>query len=106
TGRVMKTLPLAAHPSAIAVNRKTNQIYIAHQKAGTVLVLDGETFAIGATVKAGTIPYAFAVDSTANQVYVANFSSENATVIHGQVNAWPRPPKFRVVALAERGSGD
>src|SRR5713101_9301598 len=21
-------------------------------------------------------------------------------------NAWPRPPKFRVVALAERGSGD
>ena len=116
TGTVTKTVPLATHPSAIAVNPKTNQIYIANQNTASVLVLDGETNAIIATVKAGTIPYAMAVDAAANQVYVANFSSDNATVIHGPVpngsagaqpaNAWPRPPKFRVVALAERGGGD
>ena len=116
TGTVTKTVPLATHPSAIAVNPKTNQIYIGNQSAASVLVIDGETNAIIATVKAGTIPYAMAVDAAANQVYVANFSSDDATVIHGPApngsagaqpaDGWPRPPKFRVVALAERGGGD
>lgn len=111
TGTVTKTLPLATHPSAIAVNRKTNQIYIANQATANVLVLDGKTYAIIATVKAGTIPYAIAVDAGVNQVYVANFTGASATVIQGsalaaQAHEWPRPPKFRVVALAERGGGD
>jgi YVTN family beta-propeller protein len=110
TGTVTKTLPLATHPSAIAVNSKTNQIYIASQSTASVLVLDGATYATAATVKAGAIPYAMAVDTAANQVYAANFSSSEVTVIPGPValssSAWPRPPKFRVVALAERGGGD
>jgi YVTN family beta-propeller protein len=113
TGTVTKTVPLDTHPSAIAVNPKTNQIYIANQITANVLVFDGETNNITATVKAGALPYAMAVDAAANQVYVANFSSDNATVINGEVsaraqssNGWPRPPKFRVVALAERGGGD
>ncbi len=113
TGAVMETVPLDTHPSAIAVNPKTNQIYIANQITANVLVFDGETNNITATVKAGAIPYAMAVDTAANQVYVANFSGDNATVIHGEVsasaqspNGWPQPPKFRVVALAERGGGD
>jgi len=113
TGFLTKTVTLPTQPSAIAVNPKTNQIYIANQKAASVLVLDGKTNAIIATVKAGALPYAMTVDAAANQVYVANFSGENATVIHGEFvagaqesNAWPRPPKFRVVALAERAGGD
>jgi uncharacterized protein len=108
TGTVTKTVPLATHPSAIAVNPSTNQIYIANQNTANVLVLDGTTNAITATANAGAIPYAMAVDTAANQVYVTNFGSGNATVIQGMTasTAWPRPPKFRVVALAERVSGD
>jgi YVTN family beta-propeller protein len=111
SGTVTKTLPLDSHPSAIAVNPQTNQIYIANQSTASVLVLDGATYATIATVKAGAIPYAMAVDAAANQVYVANFSGDNATVIHGPAVAqapagWPRPPRFRVAALAERGGGD
>ena len=108
TGTVTKTVPLPTHPSAIAVNRNTNQIYIANQSTANVLVLDGTTNAIVATVKAGTIPYAMAVDAAANQVYVANFMGGNATLIDGAAltGAQPRAPKFRIVALAERGSGD
>jgi uncharacterized protein len=107
SGAATRTLTLASHPSAIAVNPKTNQIYIALQKASAVLVVDGGTNAIGATLKTGTLPYAMAIDTTANQVYVANFGSGNATVIHGSTGAtWPSPPKFRVLALAERGGGD
>jgi uncharacterized protein len=109
TGTVTKTVPIATRPSAIAVNPKINQIYIASQNAGNVLVLDGETNAIITTVKAGAIPYAMAVDAAANRVYVANFGSGDATVIQvpaSTLSAWPRPPKFRVVALAERAGGD
>jgi len=108
TGVVTKTVQLAERPSAIAVNRNTNQIYIANQAAGNVLVLDGETNAILATVKAGVIPYAMAVDAAANQLYVANFTSGDATLIDipPASAAWPRAPRFRAVALAERASGD
>jgi YVTN family beta-propeller protein len=107
SGTVAKTLTLASHPSAIAVSPRTNQIYIASQKTASVLVVDGGTNAIAATLSTGTLPYAMAIDSVANQAYVANFSSGSATVIHGSNGArWPSPPKFRVVALAERGGGD
>jgi len=108
TGTLTKTVQLATHPSAIAVNRNTGQIYIANQATGKVLVLDGETHAVLATVNAGVIPYAIAVDAATNQLYVANFSSGNATLIDvpAASAAWPRPPKFRVVALAERAGGD
>jgi uncharacterized protein len=108
TGVVTKTVQLATHPAAIAVNGNTNQIYIASQATGTVLVLDGESHAIVATVNAGAIPYAMAVDAAANQIYVANFNSANTTLIDAPAAsaAWPPAPKFRVVALAERASGD
>jgi hypothetical protein len=107
-GTVSKTVQLATHPSAIAVNRNTNQIFIANQRKGSVQVLDGETYATIATVNAGTLPYAMAADGVANQVYVANYSSGSVTMIDipAVSSAWPRPPKFRAVALAERASGD
>ncbi|PWT89393.1 MAG: hypothetical protein C5B56_07210, partial [Proteobacteria bacterium] len=108
TGTVTQTVRLAARPSAIAVNRNTGQIFIAHQAAGKVAVLDGETYAVSATVNAGAIPYAMAVDAVTNQVYAANFSSSDATLIDVPATsaAWPRAPRFRVLALAERASGD
>jgi YVTN family beta-propeller protein len=108
TGAVVKTVQLDTHPSAIAVNPKTGSIYVARQTAGGVSVFDGRSYAPLARVGAGSIPYAMAVDSTANQVYVANLLGEDATVIHGDApaSAWPKPPRFRVLALAERASGD
>jgi YVTN family beta-propeller protein len=107
SGAVTNTLTLAAHPSAIAVNSKTNQIYIGMQKTASLLVVDGGTSKIAATLKAGAIPYALAIDTNANQVYAANFGSGDTTVIRWTGAAqWPSPPKFRVLALAERGSGD
>jgi DNA-binding beta-propeller fold protein YncE len=48
-----------------------------------VLVLEGKTNAITATVKAGAIPHGIVVDAVANQAYVINYRGDNATVIHG-----------------------
>jgi type 1 glutamine amidotransferase len=106
-GSIIKTLPLATRPSAIAVNPKTNRIYIANQTTASVLEVDGASNTVVGTVKTGALPYAMAVDSTANLVYVANYRDASATIIEGSSPAsWPPKPKFRVVALAERASGD
>jgi YVTN family beta-propeller protein len=105
-GTVIKTLPLATRPSAIAVNPKTNRIYIANQTTASVLEVDGATNTVAGTVKTGTLPYAMAVDSAANLVYVANYSDASVTIIEGSSATGPVKPKFRVVALAERASGD
>jgi len=108
TGNITKTLLLADEPSAIAVNPVKNQIYIASQKTARVLVVDGVTNNIIATVPTGDLPYAMAVDTVANQVYVANMRGDSVTVIHDLAitSTWPKPPKFRVLAIAERGGGD
>ncbi|HEY1240982.1 MAG TPA: ThuA domain-containing protein [Bryobacteraceae bacterium] len=107
TGTVTKTLTLASHPSAVAVNSKTDQVFVASQTGGAVDVFDGTSNAITDTVKVDALPYSIGVDSAANQVYVANLGSGNATVIQAELlNARPHPPKFRVLALAERASGD
>src|ERR1051326_4441275 len=48
-----------------------------------------------------------AVDASANQVYVANYNDASVTIIDGSTPRFSPPPsKFRVVALAERASGD
>ncbi len=108
SGTVTKTLTLASRPSAIAVNPNTNQIYVGNQKTASVTVVDGKTNLVVGTVKAGSIPYAMAVDAASNQVYVVNLGSDTVTVIDGLGLAArpPSPPKFRVVALAERADGD
>ncbi len=106
-GTVIKTLPLPARPSAIAVNPKTNRIYIATQTTGSVLEVDGATNTLIGTVKSGKLPYAMAVDSMANLVYVANNGDASVTIIDGSAPLTSMPkPKFRVLALAEAGSGD
>ncbi len=106
-GTVVKTLPLPARPSAIAVNPTRNRIYIANQTTNSVLEVDGASNTAVGTVKTGALPYAMAVDSTANLVYVANLGDASVTIIDGSatLSAMPKP-KFRVLALAEAGSGD
>jgi YVTN family beta-propeller protein len=106
SGSVTKTITLPARPSAIAVNPKNSQVFIANQNAASVVVLDGKTDRILTTVPAGKVPYAMAVDAAANQVYVANYSSNDVSVIPASAEGWPPPPKFRVLTLAERASGD
>jgi YVTN family beta-propeller protein len=70
--QVTKTLPLATHPSAIAVNPKTNQIYIANQTTASVLVLDGKTNAITATKGRRHSVRPWPRRAAANQLHDAN----------------------------------
>jgi YVTN family beta-propeller protein len=72
---------LGTPPQAIAIDPRSDRIYIANQRTASLTVIDGKTNVPAATVKVGAIPYALEVDASAHLLYVANFSSNDVTVV-------------------------
>jgi YVTN family beta-propeller protein len=93
--RHQATIPTGAMPCAVAVNSKTNAIYVANYADSTVTVIDGKKQVAIATIKVGNLPEAVSVDAEANLVYVANTHGNSVSVIDGNTNA--------VIATLEAG---
>jgi YVTN family beta-propeller protein len=74
-------------PVAVAVNPKTNRIYVANNESGSVSVIDGTAEAVTAKLDVGANPYVLAVDSISNKILVSNTFSDVLTVIDGETNA-------------------
>jgi YVTN family beta-propeller protein len=77
---VTATVAAGGHPSAVAVNPITNQIYVTNycgndpqcQSAGTLSVIDGATLSTTATIAVGFAPVFVAVNTATNTIYVVN----------------------------------
>lgn len=92
------TLPLIDRlvPEKITAVPSTKRIYVTDFAGDRVLVIDGTTLDLVATVAVGRAPVAIASDATANRIYVANLGYQSArsfesvpgsiTVIDGQTN--------------------
>jgi YVTN family beta-propeller protein len=86
-------VPVGNGPSALAVNPKTNKIYVANIRSNNVTVIDGKTNKT-TTVPAGPMPNAVAINPVTNKIYVSNqnLDAPNAndpgtvTVIDGKTN--------------------
>lgn len=78
-------------PTAVAVNRRTNLIYVATAASDSVQVIDGRafsqirTFPYKATITGVPGGIALAVDESRNRIYVAN-APGGLTVIEGALN--------------------
>ena len=70
---------------AIAVNAKTNRIYVTQQDAG-VVVINGSSDSVLTRITVGSTPSAIAVDDNTNTIYVANYGSNSVSVINGTNN--------------------
>jgi YVTN family beta-propeller protein len=93
--KATQTVPVGTNPSALAINAKTNQIWVASgsgssSSPGSVTVINGATrtttkIALSATLS----PTAIAVSPQTNMVYVAGYSASAGyvTVINGATNA-------------------
>ena len=79
---VLATITLGGVPEQIAVNEKTNRIYVARE--GGVDVINGDTNAIIARVALSNFPRSIAVNTATNKIYVGGFS--NVSVIDGATN--------------------
>jgi YVTN family beta-propeller protein len=65
------SVKVGKYPSAVAVNPKTNRIYIANNRSKNVTVIDGATNKT-TTVAVQNEPVAIAVNQVTNKVYVLN----------------------------------
>ena len=88
---VTTSVGVGNNPQAIAVDTRTNKVYVANRGSNTVTVIDGATNDT-TTVPVGTDPWAIAVNTRTNKVYVANHGSGDVTVIDGATNATTTVP--------------
>lgn len=82
-----------AGAGAVAVNARTNTVYVVDYSSGVVSVLDGRTCRAGETsgcdrvralIHVGRHPWRATVDAMTNTVYVTNFGARTVSVIDGR----------------------
>ena len=84
---VIATVGAGVNPGGVAVNPKTNKIYVTNFSSNDVTVIDGATNSTTTVADPNAKgPGAVAVNPVTNKIYVANFFSSNVTVIDGASN--------------------
>ena len=73
-------------PYALAINPKTDLLYVTNILSNTISVIDVSNDQIISTVDVGKYPYAIAVDKYNNVIYVANTRDNTISVIDGVTN--------------------
>lgn len=77
------TIAVGSKPFGIAVNTKTNKLYVTNTGSNDISVIDGARKSVVATITDpnAVLPIAVAVNPTTKTIYVANSQSNNITVI-------------------------
>jgi YVTN family beta-propeller protein len=78
TSKIIKT---GKYPCALAINSKTNRIYVVNYADQSITVIDGAANSVLATLPVGDHPQAVTVNEASNQIYVANVHGDSVTVI-------------------------
>lgn len=102
--QVIDTIPVGGSPIGVAVNEKTNRIYVTNFLSNTISVIDGATNTVIKTIDAeAEAPCAAAVNSATNKIYVANCNAGLVTVIDGEnhtfVTSIPVGPNTKGIAV-------
>ena len=88
THAVIATIPLQTEPEGLAVDSRTDMIYVSNVNGdeNNVSVINGTTDTITTSVNVGTMPTGVAVDSRTDTIYTANTVTNNVSVIDGATN--------------------
>jgi YVTN family beta-propeller protein len=81
TNTVTATIPVGSVPDGVAVDEKTNTIYVANSNSNTVSVLSGRTNTVTSTIPVGGGLFGVAVDPKTNTAYVANPGNSTLDVL-------------------------
>lgn len=76
-----KAIPVGADPDAVAVNPKSNEVYVANAGSGTISVIDAATNQVSATIAVHRQPVSIDLNSEGTRAYVANAGSNNVSVL-------------------------
>jgi YVTN family beta-propeller protein len=80
------------HPQGLAVDSKSNRIYIANVHGNSVTVIDGARNAVVGVRNAGSHPYAVTVDQSSGHVYAANYGAPWVTLLPDAPQSIPPSP--------------
>jgi YVTN family beta-propeller protein len=83
---VLSTIKVGKLQKGIAVNPRTNRIYVPNWSDNTVSVIDGVTSTVIDTVKVGKSPSGAAVNDVTNWICVTNTADNTVSVIDGATN--------------------
>jgi YVTN family beta-propeller protein len=86
------TLPVGLHPQELAVDSKSNRIYVANVQGNSVTVFDGARNAVVGVRNAGSHPHAVAVDQSSGHAYAANYGAPWVTPLPDAPQSIPQSP--------------
>jgi YVTN family beta-propeller protein len=86
TNRVISTISVGYTIYGIAVNPKTNKIYVANGVVNSIFVIDSSSGARLANVPMPYVPFGVAVNPNTNMVYVTSLGTEWTTIIDASTN--------------------
>ena len=81
--KLLKTidLPAGSRPMRVRVSPDNSRVYVSDGRAGTVTVLDAQTYAVLATIKVGTRPWGIALSPDGKYLFSANGPSNDVSVV-------------------------
>src|SRR6266540_3996548 len=80
---VIATIPVGDSPNAVAVNLKTNRVYVGNAVSGTTSVINGRNNKVKKTITTGVLLFGTAVNSVTNRIYVTA-GNDHIAVINGR----------------------
>ena len=92
----LPAIKVGRNPEDLAVNPKTNKIYVANSGSNSVSVIDGFTDRVERNIIVGSTPDGVAVNPKTNKIYVANSGSNSVSVINGTTNKIVAGIKFDI----------
>jgi YVTN family beta-propeller protein len=69
---VVKVIPVGAFPTDIALDPRTNRIYVANSEEDSVSVIDGDNNVLLEMISAGRCPVGIAVSPSRDEIYVTH----------------------------------
>jgi YVTN family beta-propeller protein len=79
-------LPPGSRPMSVKVASNGRKVYVSNGRAGTVSVLDGETYELLNTIKVGVRPWGIALSPDGKFLYAANGPSNDVSVVDLNAN--------------------
>jgi YVTN family beta-propeller protein len=79
-------IPIEPFPFGVAVNEKTNTIYVTNSEADELYVIDGNSDSVVKVIPVSGFPIGVEVNEQTNTVYVAKTFEDSIVLINGKTN--------------------
>ena len=83
TNTIIKTIKVGLGPTDIAINPKTNMIYVSDIVENDVYVINGAKYQIINKIPVGDYPYGLGINTRTNTIFVADLNGNTVSVIDG-----------------------